>query len=81
MAEEINEEPFDVAMKRLESIVEKLERGDIPLEKVYETFQDGISLVKELNRRLDDMELKIKKLVGEGESGFRLEPFEPPAEE
>ncbi len=69
-------EPFDEAMKRLETILDDLEGGDLPLERTVEMFESGMELVKLLSRRLEEMETKIRKLVDLG-GELALEPFEP----
>lgn len=35
---------FEQAMERLDSIVSKLENGDVPLETAIELFQEGMKL-------------------------------------
>ncbi len=37
---------FEEAMKGLESIVSKLEEGDVPLEQAINYFQEGMALSK-----------------------------------
>ena len=35
---------FEDAVKRLSEIVQKLEKGDLPLEKSLELFEEGVRL-------------------------------------
>ena len=44
MANETLEISFEEAMARLETIVEQLEDGDVPLEKAIDLFQQGMKL-------------------------------------
>ena len=37
---------FEESMLRLEQIVQKLERGDVPLEDAMKLFEEGTKLVK-----------------------------------
>lgn len=52
----------------MESIVEKLEDENINLEDSVKSFEEGMSLVKECQKQLEEAELKIKKLLDDGTS-------------
>lgn len=67
---------FEQAMERLETIVEKLENGDVPLEAAIELFQEGMSLSRLCGQKLEQVERRIEMLV-EGESGLARKPFAP----
>ncbi|MBR7161193.1 MAG: exodeoxyribonuclease VII small subunit, partial [Clostridia bacterium] len=45
--------------KKLQEIVEKLERGDIELDESIELYEEGLKLSKELKKQLTDFEKKI----------------------
>jgi exodeoxyribonuclease VII small subunit len=63
------EEPtFEEAMEELETVVGKLEAGDVPLEEALASFERGVALVRGLHVRLDDVERKIEELT-RGEDG------------
>lgn len=67
-----NELNFEDAMKRLEEIVEKLEEGDVSLEKAIDYFQEGMKLSKHCSEKLTDAQNKMTKILNEhGE----FEPF------
>lgn len=70
------EATFEQAMERLETIVEKLENGDVPLEAAIELFQEGMSLSRLCGQKLEQVERRIEMLV-EGESGLSRKPFAP----
>lgn len=59
------EKPFDESLKELEEIVEKLEQGDIPLEEALDKFQEGISLSRDLKKKLKNAEDTLAKIVTE----------------
>tara|TARA_B100000965_G_C19281352_1_gene621700 strand:+ start:457 stop:681 length:225 start_codon:yes stop_codon:yes gene_type:complete len=59
---------FESSLKDLELIVEKLEDENINLEDSVKSFEEGISLVKECQKQLEEAELKIKKLLDDGSS-------------
>ena len=57
---------FEVSLKKLEKIIDKLEDGDISLEDSVKSFEEGIGLVKECQKQLSQAELKVKKLLDNG---------------
>ena len=59
---------FEASLKELESIVEKLEDENINLEDSVKSFEEGVNLVKQCQKQLQDAELKIKKLLDDGSS-------------
>ena len=59
---------FESSLKKLESIVEKLEDENINLEDSVKSFEEGVNLVKECQKQLQNAELKIKKLLDDGSS-------------
>ena len=59
---------FETSLKKLEKIIEKLEDGDISLEDSVKSFEEGIGLVKECQKQLSRSELKVKKLLDNGDT-------------
>ncbi|MFI3115920.1 MAG: exodeoxyribonuclease VII small subunit [Clostridia bacterium] len=53
---------FESMIKELENIVEKLEKGEIPLDKSIELYEKGTNLAMKCNEVLDNAEQKIKIL-------------------
>ena len=54
---------FEDAMARLEVIVRSLENGSAPLDDSLALFEEGISLVRFCNERLENAESRIKILT------------------
>ena len=63
MAKSKNDLSFEAAMERLESVVEKLEMGEVPLEEAIALFQEGMELSRVCNQKLTDVEQKIEMLM------------------
>jgi len=63
---------FEEALERLESIVSRLEEGEVPLEESLEAYAEGTRLARRCLERLDRAETMIKKL-SEDTEGFRLD--------
>lgn len=59
------EKTFDESLKELEKIVERLEQGDVPLEEALDKFQEGISLSRDLKKKLQNAEEILAKVVTE----------------
>ena len=59
---------FEVSLQKLKKIIEKLEDGDISLEDSVKSFEEGIGLVKECQKQLSQAELKVKKLLDNGDT-------------
>jgi len=69
-------EPFEESLKKLEKIVEKLERGSLPLEEAMEAFAEGVRLVNVCNQKLDEVENRVQMLVKDGPAGWSTSDFE-----
>ena len=63
---------FEQSLKRLEQIVEQLERGDISLEDSIAMYEEGIRLSRECLERLNQADLKLKTLEKDMKGNFRL---------
>ncbi len=61
--DEKEEVTFEDAMKRLESIVETLGGGNLSLEDSLKMFEEGMELCKFCNKKLDEAEYKVEKLM------------------
>lgn len=53
---------FEAALAKLESIVESMESGDVPLADLLAKFEEGSKLLKVCESRLKEAELKIEQL-------------------
>ena len=54
---------FEDLFAQLEGIVKKMDTGDIELEESLALFEEGMSIVEQGKKKLDEAELKIKKLT------------------
>ncbi len=70
-------EQFEDAMKRLQAIVEKLERGDLPLEQAMESFTEGMQLVQLCHQKLEEAEKKVQILTKDQQGTWTTAAFEP----
>ena len=58
---------FEAAIAELESIVKKLEEGDLPLEASLELYERGVQLSRFCHSRLEEAERRIEVLNERGE--------------
>jgi exodeoxyribonuclease VII small subunit len=58
---------FEAAIAELETIVKKLEEGDLPLERSLELYERGVQLSRFCHARLEDAEKRIEILNERGE--------------
>ena len=56
---------FEEQIEKLESIVKKLEKGDLNLDDSVSKFEEGIKISKECNEILETAEKKISILVNQ----------------
>ncbi|WP_138415873.1 exodeoxyribonuclease VII small subunit [Aquibacillus sediminis] len=56
---------FEQAMEQLEQIVDKLEEGDVPLEKAINYYQEGMKLSKVCGDKLTNVEKQMEQIVNE----------------
>ena len=66
---------FEVAMKRLENIVEMLGEGNLSLEDSLKIFEEGMGLCKFCNKELDEAEYKVEKLMEKEGGEISVEEF------
>lgn len=53
---------FETALKELEEIVGRLERGDVPLEESIKLYSRGEALRRHCDRLLKSAEAKVEKI-------------------
>lgn len=68
--------PFEQALEKLEKLVEKMEEGNLPLDKMLDCFEQGNALASLCRQRLDNLEKKIELLVREDAGGGKWSEFD-----
>jgi exodeoxyribonuclease VII small subunit len=63
---------FETAMTELESIIERMEAGRLPLEESLAAYQRGVALVRYCRETLGDVAQRVRVLEAD-----LLQPFEP----
>ena len=74
MAKKQSTVDFEKALKELEALVEKMERGDIRLEESLQYFERGIQLTRQCQQALQSAEQKVQILLEKGNTA-EIKPF------
>ncbi|MEL6584731.1 MAG: exodeoxyribonuclease VII small subunit [Pseudomonadota bacterium] len=77
MSEEIAQMSFEAAMAELEQVVDRLDRGDVPLEDSIKLYERGEALKAHCEAKLRDAEERVAKItVGVGGAPTGTEPLD-----
>ncbi|WP_353069439.1 exodeoxyribonuclease VII small subunit [Tunturibacter empetritectus] len=63
---------FEEQLTALESVVEKLERGDLSLDDSVHLFEEGLKLSNACKKELEAAEGRIQVLVEQGRNAMRV---------
>ncbi|MEO6829510.1 MAG: exodeoxyribonuclease VII small subunit [Acidobacteriaceae bacterium] len=72
---------FEESLKQLESIIGKLERGDLPLEESVRLFEEGIQLATTCKTDLETAEGKVQMLLKQQDGTLKPVPFPVPGDD
>jgi exodeoxyribonuclease VII small subunit len=76
MAKKNQPEPsFEVALKRLEEVLDSLEHGNLNLEESVKAFEEGVALVRLCHGRLDEVERRVELLLKDEAGRFMTKTF------
>ena len=67
MAKKKSGQSFEKSLQELETLVTKLESGDLSLEDSLAAFEQGIKLTRECQQHLTEAEQKVSMLIGESD--------------
>jgi exodeoxyribonuclease VII small subunit len=76
---------FEGALQKLETIVQRLEKGELTLEESLALYEEGIRLSRLCHAKLEEAEGKIEQLVKDARGDVlldaqgrpRTKPFQP----
>lgn len=67
---------FEDGLDELEGLVQRLEQGELPLEDSLAAFERGMVLVKQLSKRLEDIEQRVEVLLRADDGSLRRGTFD-----
>ncbi len=65
MAKDKKSMTIEEGLKKLDEIVTNVENETLPLEKSLKLFEEGMEIIKDLEKRLNEAESKLAKIVKE----------------
>jgi exodeoxyribonuclease VII small subunit len=80
---------FEAALKQLEELVQRLEKGELALEESLKLYEEGIRLSRYCHGKLEEAEGKLEQLVKDSRGDAQLDaagrprttPLAPPEDE
>lgn len=66
---------FEEQLKQLETIVDQLERGDLPLEDSIKLFEEGVRLSNACKEELEAAEGKVQILLKQKDGSMKTDNF------
>lgn len=66
---------FEQSLAELETLVERLERGDLPLEEALKDFERGVELTRHCQTALKTAQQRVEILLRREESRTEIAPF------
>ena len=67
---------FEKALTELETLVDRMEQGELTLEQSLEYFERGVQLSRSCQLALDQAKLRVEQLL-KSEQGDATESFDP----
>ena len=58
---------FETSLKELETLVERMEKGELSLEDSLQDFERGVELTRQCQQALKEAEQKVQQLIGKNE--------------
>ena len=80
MARESQPGDFESSLNELEQLVERLERGDLPLDEALKTFERGVELTRHCQTSLKAAQQKVDILLKRNGQPD-VEPFAVPEDD
>ncbi len=78
--EDKKEIEFESALKKLETIVENLENGELSLEQALKQYEEGVKMADICSKRLTEAEKRVDVLMKTAGGKFKTAAFEADAE-
>jgi exodeoxyribonuclease VII small subunit len=67
---------FEDALKKLENIVHKIEEGNLSLEETLKAFEEGVTLARFCQSKLDEAQKKVEILMKDEKGKLKSRPFQ-----
>jgi exodeoxyribonuclease VII small subunit len=81
MNSEKKEIEFESALKKLETIVENLENGELSLDAALKQYEEGVKMADICSKRLNDAQKKVEVLMKTSGGKLKAAPYEESPDE
>ena len=71
---------FEKSLKKLEKIVQELEKGNLTIAEALKKYEQGLEFAKGCSKMLKEVKTRVEKL-NKRDSALTTEKFEPEEEE
>ncbi len=71
----VKEISFEDSLKKLEEIVEELEKGELSLDEALKLYEEGMEFSDKCMEKLNESKQKVEKITKEGNNKYHTEPF------
>ena len=66
---------FEETLQELETLVRKLEQGELPLEESLKAFERGVRLTRECQQSLSAAEQRVEQVMENDQGELEQRPF------
>lgn len=66
---------FETSIQELETLVRKLEQGDMPLEESLKAFERGVQLTRACQQSLRDAEQRVEQVIETSQGELEARPY------
>ena len=66
---------FEASIQELETLVRKLEQGDMPLEESLKAFERGVQLTRSCQQSLRDAEQRVEQVIENSQGDLESRPY------
>ncbi|MGM0449222.1 MAG: exodeoxyribonuclease VII small subunit [Pseudomonadota bacterium] len=66
---------FEASIQELETLVRKLEQGDMPLEESLKAFERGVQLTRSCQQSLRDAEQRVEQVIENSQGELETRPY------
>lgn len=71
------ERTFEEVLADLTRVVERLEKGNLPLQESLTLYTKGVELLRQARKTLDQAQARLEVLLSATEEGLETEPLDP----
>ncbi len=72
---------FEEELADLEAVVAQIDSGELTLEDSISAFERGVTLVRSLNHKLDEVDRRVEVLTRGADGELRTTPYSETAED